>query len=825
MRTLLAFCLCTGVLAAHAETINVSVDLSSESRPVSPTLWGLFYEDINHAADGGLYAELLRNRNFEDGALAPGCTVEGDMLVSPTGWRMPLNDCADPLTGWSLVQAPGSRSALEIATEDPPFPTAPRYARWTIEEAGEGVALANEGFWGVPMEEGATYRLSLWVNADDYAGALHAAVVSTDGGGTLAEAALPLAGTGWHNVQTTLRATGSDPHAKLVIRAVTAGALRIDSVSLMPEDTWKGRMPGARPDIARMLADLKPAFMRFPGGCIVEGFTRETAWHWEETLGPWQARPGRHNLWGYRSSEGLGLHELFQFAEDIGASPMLILNCGMSCQGRRPTYVPMDKLGGWVDSALNALEYATGSADTTWGKRRMDNGHPAAFAVPFFGIGNENGGPEYFARYTPFYEAIKGRYPETQLIACQPVPDAPMDIVDEHFYATPAWFMRNSRRYDARPRDGAKVLVGEYAANQQAGHGNLEAAIGEAAFMIGLERNADLVVMAAYAPLLQRAEDRTWPVNLIVFDNETAYGTPSYYAQKLFSHHRPTQSYAVDVQSTTEPHFAAGAQVGLGVWQTSAEYRNVRVDTAAGTTALADNAFKPVHGGPWAQRRGMLRQASDRDWHLGLFDAAVDGDFTLSLEARKRSGDEGFLIAFRAKGENDFIWLNLGGWGNRWHGLERNVDGGKEMIGDRVDGLIETARWYAITIHVAGPRIVCQLDGETVLDAVEPPLEHRDFEAGFGVDETTGDYIAKLVNFSEEPRHVAIDLRNLDAQAFDIRYEVLTSDSRLDENTLDTPRKVEPRGGRTAEPIPGPCIPWPCPPWSLTVLRLRPVPK
>ncbi len=812
-------------LAAGAREAVVQADLTAAPRAVSPMLWGLFYEDINHAADGGLYAEQVKNRVFEDGSLAPGCRIEGDELVSPTGWKMPLRDCADPLTGWAVVAEGGAEAELALDDATPFDIASPHNGRLTVTKASPGRAgLANTGYWGIRARKDAAYTLSFHARAQGFAGTLTATIESADGARTYASAPFEPRSGDWTRFEARMICSDTDPRARLVLAADQPGVLWLDGVSLFPEDTWKGRPNGLRPEIAEMLAALKPAFLRFPGGCIVEGFTPETAWNWKETLGDTARRPGRHNLWGYRSSEGFGYHELLQFAEDIGAEPILVLNAGMTCQGRKPIIATPDQLQPWIDSALEAIEYANGPVESTWGAVRAANGHPEPFHLRFFTIGNENSGPDYEAHYHRFAQAIRERHPGIELIANAPVPGGTVDYIEEHFYATPEWFMNNSARYDERDRSEPPVFVSEYAANTNAGKGNLAAAVGEAAFMVGMERNGDFVKMAAYAPLLQHAEDRTWPVNLINFNNETVYGTPSYYAQKLFAENRPSKVFPTTVITDEPEKSGAGGKIGVGVWHTTAEFKDIEVVSPEGEMLWkwAGDDLKewtPFAGGRWEAREGSLVQSDPDCYGFTLAGAPEWTDYTLRMKALKTGGDEGFLICFRATDWTNWRYWNIGGWGNVAHGVERCIDGARDETTGRVPAKVEAGHWYDIEVSLRGRHVQCRLDGEVVHEFDESPIRVRTFEAGVGVDEATGDYIVKLVNFGDAPRAVRVKLDGAGNTELSGKAIVLTSASAQDENSLEAPTTVIPKetpcGPFRAEFV------WESAPCSLTILRLK----
>lgn len=520
-----------------ANSLQLTVKTDAPGIAIDPRLVGIFFEDINFGADGGLSAELVKNASFE---------------------------FADPLLGWRKIELPGAVGGIGYPSDDPPFPNNPRYARLTIEKPGEGFGLQNDGFRGMPFRSRAMYRFSAMIRRR--AGAIENLRVELLGaaGAVLASATIPAAATAWTRVEAVLESAETFPNGSLRILAREAGVLDIEAVSLMPVDTWKGRANGMRPDLVQMLADLRPGFMRFPGGCIVEGRTLENRYRWKETLGPVENRRVQYNRWNvefsgsgrgaadYYQTVRVGYFEYFQLCEDIGAEPLPILNCGMACQFNCGELVPLDQMGPYVQDALDLVEFANGPATSRWGRVRAEMGHPTPFNLKMIGIGNEQWGEQYYPRYAAVANALRARYPEIQLVfsagpgpeddkfraAWAAVPGLAVDIVDEHCYAPPEWFLDNADRYDRRDRKGPKVFMGEYAAHPASKKNDLSAAIAEAAYLAGMERNADVVVMSAYAPLFAHVDAWQWRPDLIWFDNLRAAPTPSYFVQQLFSGHR-----------------------------------------------------------------------------------------------------------------------------------------------------------------------------------------------------------------------------------------------------------------------------------------------
>ncbi|MBN2105597.1 alpha-L-arabinofuranosidase [bacterium] len=524
----------------------IEVDVGRIVSDISPTMTGIFIEDINFGADGGLYAELVKNRSFE------------------FDW---------PLMGWQLVKKEGADGRI-LVLRDNNRSRNPRYIRLLIHQAGEGFLLKNSGFRGMGIKRGIEYRFRVDTRLvqGDFT-RLRIEIVDTQGK-VLAKGQVNGISSDWKTLKCRMKAREQTARGSLNIWIEGSGQLEMDNVSLFPGDTWKGRENGLRADLVQLLVDMKPGFFRFPGGCIVEGYNLSQRYQWKHTIGDPMERIWNINRWNfefkhrltpdYFQSYGLGFYEYFLLAEDMGAEPMPIINCGMACQFNTAELMPMDQIGPLVQDALDLIEFANGSADSEWGKIRSDMGHPDPFDMKMIGIGNEQWGPQYIERYQIFAKAIKDKYPDMALIAATGsdgsiFPDGHREIdylwskwrelkpeiVDEHFYRKPEWFLENTDWYDTYQREGPGLFVGEYAA-QSAGvaspdnRNTWKCALYEAAFMIGMERNADLVRMSCYAPLFGHEDAWQWRPDLIWFDNLNAYGSANYYVQKLFSIHTGT---------------------------------------------------------------------------------------------------------------------------------------------------------------------------------------------------------------------------------------------------------------------------------------------
>ena len=471
--------------------------------------------------------------------------------------------------GWKILKKDASEGVL-ILNRNETNSANPRFARITKSDAVEKFGLENEGFRGMGIKKGMTYHFSLLArNLKGNPLKLRIELVNSKGENIGAATLAPEAGD-WKRYQVSFTASSTEPKASIDLWFEGTGTLDIDMVSLFPDDTWKNRPGGLRADLVQLLADMKPGFIRFPGGCIVEGFELATRYQWKKTIGNVEDRQTSINRWNtefkhrptpdYYQSFGLGFFEYFQLAEDLGAEPLPILSCGMACQYNSAEVVPMDQLEPYIQDALDLIEFANGPNDSKWGKIREQMGHPAPFNLKMLGVGNEQWGAQYIERYEAFVKRLKEKHPEITLVSgTGPSPNGKFfdlaareltrlkaEIVDEHYYANPEWFLKNANRYDSYDRKGYKIFAGEYAAQSISGanpdnKNNWRCALAEAAFMTGLERNAEVVNLCSYAPLFAHVDGWQWTPDLIWFDNLNAYGTPNYYVQKLFSNNRGTQ--------------------------------------------------------------------------------------------------------------------------------------------------------------------------------------------------------------------------------------------------------------------------------------------
>lgn len=578
---------------------TITVDTAAPGAPISPQMFGVFFEDINFGGDGGISAELVKNGSFE---------------------------FADPITGWRKVERPGAVGGIGFATAEAPFARNPRYTRLTVSAVGEGFGLRNDGYRGMGVTQGARYQFSTMARL--VAGEAQTLRVEMLGPKdvVLASAEVAVSARTWTRVSCDLVPNATEAKATLRLQVGVPGTLDLEAVSLMPYETWKGRRNGLRTDLVQLLADLRPGFIRFPGGCIVEGRTLANRYQWKDTVGPVENRPVIYNRWNvefadrgkgahdYYQSFRVGFFEYFQLCADLGAAPVPIINCGMACQFNSGELVPLAELDPYVQDALDLIEFANGPVSSTWGRARAEMGHAEPFGLKFLGIGNEQWGPQYFERYAVFARAIRARYPEIQLItsagpfpedpkfqlAWGEIPKLPVDIVDEHSYAPPEWFLNNSQRYDRQDRKGPKIFVGEYAAHVPTRRNNWTSALAEAAFITGLERNADVVVMSAYAPLFAHMDAWQWNPNLIWFDTLRSAGTANYAVQRLFSLNRGDTVLPVKVEGAPsaeagQPRLYASAARDDAAHEWIVKLVNATAEPQAVTLALA-GVSRPIAG-------------------------------------------------------------------------------------------------------------------------------------------------------------------------------------------------------------------------------------
>ncbi len=564
----------TLISSAPASYPALSVQVDATGPSISPLLYGLMFEDISHSGDGGLYAELLRNRTFQDNSNAPDY--------------------------WSIVSSSGASGSISLDASNPANTealTTSLKLQVNQVSAGQRVGVANAGFWGIPAYAGMKYHVVFYAKASsDFSGPLTVSLESIDGSSVYGEATVSAIRTKWQKYTVTFTtAAGITPSStnRFVISANSTGTVWFGLVSLFPA-TWNGHTNGLRHDLMHLLEKTNATFLRFPGGNYLEGNTTADYFPWKKTIGDISLRPGHQDPWGYRSSDGLGLLEYLIWCEDLNLSPLLAVYAGYALNG---THIPVGTpaFNQIVQDAVDEIEYATGDTTTTWGAVRAANGHPAPFNIQYVEIGNEDwfdGSGSYDARFTAIYDAIKAKYPNIKLIATAGVTSRVPDVYDQHFYYSPSQMTNNSALYNTYSRSAPKIFVGEYASQEGSPTPDLNSALGDAAFLTGLERNSDVVILSSYAPLFANVNALSWGTNLIGYDALNSYGSPSYYVMGIFSQYHgnvvvPTQLSGVGGLYFVASKDTSNGTVYIKVVNPGSSVKTVRILLDSGKTVGA----------------------------------------------------------------------------------------------------------------------------------------------------------------------------------------------------------------------------------------------
>ncbi len=822
---------------------TLGIDVEDEIHDISDLLFGVFFEDINFAADGGLYAEMVVNRSFEFTELAAGDAFHGWSTVNGAAAEVKINDTAN-----ALNENNTNYLVLNNISDTP-------------------AGIANVGFLdGMSIEESAKYNFSVYAKGlDGYGGKLYVNLCS--GGEIVGSGIINSLTAEWQKYSLTLNCTKTDfENATLQVLA-DKGSVALDMVSLFPEDTFKGRENGMRKDLGEMLEDLEPKFLRFPGGCVIEGYDYETAYNWKDSIatgknglplkfnggyGDIAARKQGTNLWTNIAATddpfpcfmtyGLGFYEYFQLAEDIGAIGVPVINCGIYCQmrGRGPVDMESAEFKQYVQDMHDLVEFCRGDENTTWGKVRVSLGHPEPFELKYICIGNEQEGEIYFERYQVFLDSFnkaKAENPELyngiELIYSAGASDGThgenyiksyeyakeqlgssdnaadfAGATDQHYYNQPEWFLKNADYYDEKNYKrnvnemtdtpyggGLQVFLGEYAAKSN----TLKAALAEAAYMTGLERNGDIVRMAAYAPLFGNLTATHWSPDLIWFNNHQVTGSISYYMQKLFSVNAGTTLLSSNLEGAKVEQSPLGGRVGIGTWYTSAEFDNVKVvSNETGRTLGSDKFSLPLNfwwnweniydSNDFEIQNGKLVQTNTWMPYTETGMVAYYGcdewtNYTYTVDATKLDGEEGFIIPFAVKDAQNCYFWNIGGWGNTVSCIQQIENGAKtKLLGTVRDCTIETGKTYEIKVVVSGTTVKCYLDGELYADCDLASEAQAEAYQVVSTDES-GDVIIKLVNVTGTSKVFAVDVTNADIKSTATVHQV-AGDSLANDNIL-----------------------------------------
>ena len=518
------------------------VDVNATGAKIQPDMYGVFFEDINFGADGGLYAELIKNRSFEFDQPFVGWTPFGDVTISD---------------------------------ESPCFERNPHYASLNENGLRRGTGLENEGFRKIGFKQNDFYNFSFYARPKDGGIKKFRIELISSKEEIIGKGEISVSGNNWKKYTANIKSEVTDAKGKIRLVLETTGIVDLDHISLFPAETWKNRENGLRKDLVEALYELNPGVFRFPGGCIIEGNTLETRYQWKNSVGPVENRPLNENRWNYTfkhrfspdyyQTYGLGFYEFFLLSEDLGAEPLPVISCGLACQFESKECVAVADLEPYIQDAVDLIEFANGNINTKWGKVRAEMGHPEPFNLKYLAVGNEQWGEGYVERLVSFLEVLRKKHPEIKIIGTAgPFPDGEyfdylwpkmkelkVDLVDEHYYRSPEWFLSNVKRYDSYDRNGPKVFAGEFASHHETRNNNFRAAVSEAAFMTGLERNADIVQLATYAPLFAHYDAWQWKPDMIWFDNLSVVRTPNYYVQKMYANNMGTNVLPITSEGKT----------------------------------------------------------------------------------------------------------------------------------------------------------------------------------------------------------------------------------------------------------------------------------
>lgn len=774
-------------------------------------LFGIFFEDLNHAADGGLYAELVQNRSFEFDPI----------------------DHKDyhALTAWEPVQRGNGQAALTVEDSHPLNERNLHYAVIDIVEEGDGVGIMNLGFnSGIPVTEGEKYKFSVYARRDTSFEIPLSIRIESAHGKVHGEISITVESPEWTKFEGVIEAKATDYSSRLVILAKGSGRVYLDMVSLFPEKTFLNRPGGLREDIAHLLAEMKPKFMRFPGGCLVHDGSlnpddRDSMYRWKNTIGDVARRPARRNNWSYNQTLGLGYFEYFQFCEDIGAKAIPVLPGGYDPHHKR--MVPLDELGPWIEDALDLIEFANGDTDTPWGGIRAGLGHPEPFGLEYVGIGNEEVGEPFFERYPYFHKAIKEKYPEIKVINSSGPFSAGAeyergwasarathsDLVDEHYYSSPEWFLANHHRYDNFKADEPKVFLGEYASWGNTYYN----ALVEAAFMTGLQNNAHAVGLACYAPMLCNADYVNWKPDMIWFNNHEVYGTANYYVQKLFMNHQGDQLLGVEAKGFAPPQTPGNPPITgamtLAVDAASARFSDISLtNTLTGEVKNfgSDSAGIKVSKLPDPAMNGTdpeVFELGTSDWE----------QYTLKLKAVRTGGNKGFRIYFGKADDSNHLFWEIGGWQNQ-DSIITSIVKNRHTALTHTMFTVETDVQYDLTLEVTGRQIRSYINGELINETEDklPVIEPLYYTAS--MEDETGDIILKTVNVQDQKVAGEIVLEGLPVEGAAIAIYELSGHRPEDENNFEQPALVSPK--QHSLTITGSSFSYEFPEQSVTIFRI-----
>ncbi len=759
-------------------------------------LYGIFFEDINHAADGGLYGELVRNRGFEF------CDTD--------------NPSYDHFTAWERIMPTDCRGRISIQTDHPCSTKNPHYLVIDAMDPMDGIGVRNLGYnSGIPLEEGHEYRFSMYAACDGRDAEIKVALESANGEEYCSQT-ITINSKEWKKHELLFAVGKTDYSSRLTVRLISSGRVYLDNISLFPKDTFMGRENGMRKDLAELLKDLKPKFMRFPGGCLVHDGSinaddHDSMYRWKNTVGDVKDRASKRNNWVYNQTLGLGYYEYFQLCEDIGAKPLPVVPGGYDPHHQR--LVPIEQLDEWIQDALDLIEFANGDKTTKWGHLRCEMGHEKPFNLEYLGIGNEEVGEGFFERYPYFHKAIKEKYPDIKLInsagpfvaggeyrrGWASARENGSDLIDEHYYLSPEWFIANHHHYDRLPPwTKTKVFLGEYATWGNTWYN----ALAEASYMVGMERNAKNVALACYAPLFCNVDYKNWTPDMIWFDNHRAYATPNYYVQKLFMNNQGECGVESRVETDVVNEirdYKTGNEIYLVPQpNTDVEYRDIKIYDGDDIITYPDTVLK----------------SCDEPVKIG---EVKTNTYRLCMKAKMTSGIRGFLIWFDYADKGNKRSWGIGGWQNMDCAICEDISGRNTCL-DQFGYSVVKNEEYELMLDCANRNMTAYIThgnkSEITNRAKKTELV---IEPIYCVASKENDeIIVKAVNLRDKGYDAQIIL---DCEMSEARVYYMSGYAMDAENSFDEPEKVT--ISEATATVKGNIIEYNIPPESVCVFRIK----
>ena len=802
----------TGCQPEMPVTSTITIDGEARRIAVNQELYGLTIEEINHAIEGGIYAELIQNRSFEEGVPPLNCPFDPvrRVLRTPNGWTIPFLR-ADSVPGWRRFSAtsylyPDTKELINDKNRRSLLVSVSASA-----ETGKGGVIA-EGYKGISLRKGARYDLSFYIKTlSAYPKTVSFALADSSGETLLSEVFQVTPSYEWKKYGHTFTATDSTAKAVLTITTDSSALFWLDVVSLFPQQTWKGRANGMRPELMTHIEALHPRFIRFPGGSFAEGYTAGTYPIWHETIGDIASRKHFWNVWAYGSTNGVGFHEFLQLCEDLGAEPIYVVNSGITSQSRRPRYEDITKMDKLVQDALGAIAYANEPADSLIGSLRAKQGHPDPFHLKYIEIGSENYGQEYAKRFKLFKEAIREIYPDVTVISSSRLRDMPRrEWADAHFHSTEPYLIANHNRFipTSLSQRIPSAFIGEFGLTDGAVAGTMQAAISEACFLTGVENGQEVVRGLAYAPVVGNTQYPLVRQPLIAFDGDKTVLSPSYYLWQMYSNNRGDEVLKTEVQTYNKPQVLPG-YAGIYMFDNSYEFTDVQIDNRPVTDGQ-------VVSGNWEIKQGTLTPVPNR-WNYLLLGDSASYNYTFSANIRRTKGSGQIQLRVRDNGlpgeQSDYIGLTIGAGTCE---LFRQAGGVRDTLRTPVDFPFQSKAWYRVKISCQDERIHCYVNDTLVHEAALRPLPSLVATTAF--DKEREEIILKVVNTTHHEERTALNLQGLNvANSAEIIQLCASPEAH---NTYDTPDAIVPETKVFTFPI-GVDKVYIFPPNSITVMRLK----